>query len=140
MFWMLPVDNPLPWLLADRRAAKVTAVHDETWLRIVDVQKALTARRYTDGGAVTVAIQDSLLTHNSAGFAVSGDGAEPTDRRPQLHVGIEGLGAALLGGTSWRTLAAAGLARADDPGAGRRRPALRRAGRAACGDLLLIAL
>ena len=25
VFWMLPVDDPLPWLLVDRRAAKVTA-------------------------------------------------------------------------------------------------------------------
>jgi len=39
VFWMLPVDDPLPWLLLDRRALKVSAVHDETWLRIVDVEK-----------------------------------------------------------------------------------------------------
>ena len=38
---MRPLDDPLPWLLLDRRAARVTAVHDETWLRIVDVQQAL---------------------------------------------------------------------------------------------------
>ncbi len=46
VFWMLPVDDPLPWLLVDRRAVRVTAVHDETWLRVIDAQKALTARRY----------------------------------------------------------------------------------------------
>jgi hypothetical protein len=54
------------------------------------------------------------LQNNSATFAITGDGAEPTDQHPQLHVGIEGLGAVLLGGTTWRSLAVAGLARADD--------------------------
>ena len=44
VFWMLPVDDPLPWLLLDRRAARVTATHDETWLRVVDVEKALVCK------------------------------------------------------------------------------------------------
>jgi predicted acetyltransferase len=117
VFWMLPVDDPLPWLLLDRRAARVTAVHDETWLRVVDAQKALAARRYVGDGAVTIAVNDQLLRNNSASFTIAGDGAEPTDRRPQLHVGIEGLAAVLLGGATWRSLTVAGLARTDDPGA-----------------------
>jgi len=117
VFWMLPVDDPLPWLLVDRRAVRVTAVHDETWLRVVDAQKALAARRYEGDGAVTVAVHDPLLRNNSAAFVIAGDGAEPTDRNPQLHVGIEGLAAVLLGGTAWRGLAVAGLARAEDPAA-----------------------
>jgi predicted acetyltransferase len=117
LFWMLPLDDPLPWLLLDRRAAKVTAVHDETWLRVVDVQKALQARRYVGDGAVTIAVNDQLLPNNSASFAITRDGAELTDHRPQLHVGVAGLAAALLGGTTWRSLALSGLARADDPAA-----------------------
>ena len=117
VFWMLPVDDPLPWLLLDRRAARVTAVHDETWLRVVDAPKALAARRYVGDGAVTIAVHDPLLPNNSASFTISGDGAEQTDRRAQLHVGVEGLGAVLLGGAAWCSLAVAGLARADDPAA-----------------------
>ncbi len=117
LFWMLPVDDPLPWLLVDRRAAKVTAVRDETWLRVIDAHQALAARRYAGDGAVTIAVNDPLLQHNSATFSISGAGAEPTDRRAQLHVGAEGLAAVLLGGATWRGLCVAGLARADDPGA-----------------------
>ena len=117
MFWMLPVDDPLPWLLADRRAMRVTAVHDETWLRVIDAQKALAARRYLGEGAVTVAVNDPLLPSNSTCVTIAGDGAVPTDRPPQLHVDIAGLAAVLLGGTSWRELAVAGLARGDDPAA-----------------------
>jgi predicted acetyltransferase len=117
VFWMLPIDDPLPVLLADRRAAKVTAVHDETWLRVLDVQKALAVRRYYGDDAVTIAVNDPLMQNNSATFAITGDGAQPADQPAQVHVGIEGLGAALLGGTTWRSLAIAGLARADDPAA-----------------------
>jgi predicted acetyltransferase len=116
-FWMLPVDDPLPWLLLDRRAVRVTAVYDETWLRVIDAQEALAARRYAGGGAVTVAVNDPLLPNNSASFTIAGDGAEKTNRRPQLHVGIDGLGTVLLGGSTWRSIAVAGLARADDPAA-----------------------
>ncbi|OCB31113.1 GNAT family acetyltransferase [Mycobacterium malmoense] len=117
VFWMLPMDDPLPWLLADRRAARVTAVHDETWLRVIDVPRALGARRYNGDAAVTLDVKDSVLQENSGRFEVSGDGAEPTGRRPQLQVGVEGLSAVLLGGATWRDLAVAGLARADDPSA-----------------------
>jgi predicted acetyltransferase len=117
VFWMLPVDDPLPWLVVDRRAVRVTAVHDETWLRVVDAEKALSARRYDGDGAVTIAVNDRLLRHNSASFTVAGDGVEPTDRHPQIRAGVEGLGAALLGGVTWRSLAVAGLAQADDPSA-----------------------
>lgn len=117
MFWMLPLDDPLPSLLTDRRAAKVTAVHDETWLRIIDVPRALGARRYAGAGSFTLAVNDALLHGNSGVFAISGDGAAPTDRSPDVHVEVEGLGAVLLGGATWRSLALAGLARADDPAA-----------------------
>jgi predicted acetyltransferase len=117
VFWMLPVDDPLPLLLVDRRAARVTAMHDETWLRIVDAEGALAARRYDGDGAVTIAINDPLLPNNSASFTIAGDGAQPTDRPAQLHTGVEGLAAVLLGGATWRSLAVAGLARADDPSA-----------------------
>ncbi|MGD1344870.1 GNAT family N-acetyltransferase [Mycobacterium seoulense] len=117
VFWMLPMDDPLPWLLADRRAARVTAVHDETWLRVIDAAQALAARRYAGDGAVTIAVNDALLPDNSARFLVTGSGAEPTRRRAELDVDVEGLGAVLLGGTTWRDLAVAGLARADDPSA-----------------------
>jgi predicted acetyltransferase len=117
MFWMLPVDDPLPWLLVDRRAARVTAVHDETWLRIIDAPQALSARRYEGDGAVTIAVNDSIFPTNSATFTISRSGAEPTDRRPELHVGVEGLAAVLLGGTTWHGLAAGGLVKTGDPAA-----------------------
>jgi len=117
VFWMLPVDDPLPWLVTDRRGVRVTAVHDETWLRVVDVHQALSSRRYAADGEVTIAVNDPIFPVNSACFTVSCGGAEWSDQRPQLHVGVAALAAVLLGGVTWRSLAVAGLARADDPAA-----------------------
>jgi predicted acetyltransferase len=114
-FWMLPLDDPLPALLVDRRAVKVTAMRDETWLRVVDAASALAGRSYAGAGAVTIAVNDPLLPKNTVNFTITGAGAEPTTRDADLHVGIEGLGAVLLGGTRWHSLAVAGLARAEDP-------------------------
>lgn len=117
VFWMLPVDDPLPWLMVDRRAVRVTAVHDETWLRVIDADRALSARRYLGDGTITIAIHDAVLPHNCASFTIADQGAQPTKRPAELHVDVEGLAAVLLGGSTWRSLAVSGLARADDPAA-----------------------
>jgi predicted acetyltransferase len=115
VFWMLPVDDPLHSLLVDRRAGRVTAVHDETWLRVLDVEKALTARQYTGDGEVTVGVDDVLLQHNSISASITANGAQVTERPPQLRVGVEGLASVLLGGSTWRSLVLAGLASSDYP-------------------------
>ena len=75
-----------PGCLLDRRALRVTAVHDETWLRIVDAGKALAARQYAGDGAVTIAVNDPLLPDNSSHFRHHGrrrrshEAARPTTR------------------------------------------------------------
>src|ERR1700758_2091072 len=115
VFWLLPLDDPLLWLLADRRGARVTAGDDEPWLRVVDAEKALRARGYVGEDAVTIAVNDPLLQNNSARFTIAADGAERTDPPARLHTDGEGLAAVLLGGATWRSLATAGLARAVDP-------------------------
>ena len=92
-------------------------MHDETWLRIIDAQKALSARRYEGDGAVTIAVNDQLLPTNSTTFTIAGDGAEPTDQLPELHIGIEGLATVLLGGATFHSLAAGKLVRTDNPAA-----------------------
>ncbi|MCV7433233.1 GNAT family N-acetyltransferase [Mycolicibacterium bacteremicum] len=114
VFSLAPTDSPLQWLLRDRRAAQVTGLRDETWLRVVDVAAALRARSYAGARTVTVGIEDPLLARNSATYAISPDGIDITTAPAQLDADITALGAALLGGTSWRDLAAAGLVRVHD--------------------------
>lgn len=117
VFPMLPTDDPLPWLLADRRAARVTGTRDETWLRVIDAPAALGGRTYTDVGELTLKVDDALLQENSGTYAISGGGAQRIDGPAQLEAGADALAAALLGGTSWHALALSGLVRVNDASA-----------------------
>jgi predicted acetyltransferase len=106
-----------PWLLIDRRAARIAGVRDETWLRVVDVAAALEALRFTGDGSVAVSVEDPILPHNSAAFEISTGRVRHTDSRAGLTIGVTALGARLLGGVIWNALALAGLVDVDDAGA-----------------------
>lgn len=112
-----PVDDPLPLLLSDRRAAKVTAVHDETWLRLVDVDAALSARTYRAGKSVAIAVTDPILAANNATFEVGQHKVRRTNSHPDLTVDVTGLGAAYLSGTTWQHLSLTGRAVENTTGA-----------------------
>ncbi|WP_182358879.1 GNAT family N-acetyltransferase [Tomitella gaofuii] len=107
-FPWLPADDPLPWMLTDHRAARVTGVGDETWLRLVDVPGALGARTYNQGAAVTVRVDDVLLPENSGNYRIGPDGADRTGGAPDVQVDVADLGAAYLGGARWHQLRDAG--------------------------------
>jgi predicted acetyltransferase len=107
-----PTDDPLLSLLVDARAASPT-LHDELWLRLVDLPAALAARRYPTDVDVVLEVTDALLPSNAGRWRLTGaaDGArcERTDDEPDLAVDVRDLGAAYLGGTTLTALAAAGL-------------------------------
>ena len=117
-----PVDEPLRHLLVDGRALRTVAVSDQLWCRVVDVGAALAARRYTGPGRLVLALTDELRPENSGTFSLECDpGGSGRVRRaeeaPSLECGVAALSAALCGGTSWGTLAAAGRVRERVPGA-----------------------
>ncbi len=104
-----PVDDIVRDALRDRRAYAVTAVDDEQWLRIVDVDRALRARTYAPvPGSVTVTVEDPWIGSNCGTWRIAADGAERVEVDGELRAGIAALSAAYLGGTSWRSLAATG--------------------------------
>ncbi len=106
-----PPVEPLPHLLADARAALPT-VSDGTWLRLVDVPRALAARRYSAGGELVLAVRDEFCSWNQGVYELAGgpQGAEcrPSSRPPDLELSAAELGAVYLGGNTFRTLAGAG--------------------------------
>lgn len=108
-----PVDDVLGHLLTDPRAARTTGTADETWLRLLDVPAALAARSYAGapGDAVTLAVDDPLLPGNTGAHRITAGGAAPAPAGApaDVHVDVEALAAAYLGGTPWRVLAEAGL-------------------------------
>ena len=125
-----PLDDPLPWLLADpRRLQRIT--RDGLWLRIIDAQQALPLRRYAAPGRLTLQIQDDLCPWNNtpltlettadtdADDAASRAPAEcrPTRSAPEITVTVSALASAYLGAATFTTLARAGLAEEHTPGA-----------------------
>ena len=115
-----PLDEPLPWLLADGRAALQVQRWDRLWLRPLDVPATLTGRGYLGTGRVVVEVVDPA-GYAAGRFALDAgpDGADcrPTTQGADLTVPADVLGAAYLGGTRLRRLAGAGLVDEHRPGA-----------------------
>lgn len=113
-------DDPLLALLVDVRSTKPTRA-DDLWLRLVDVDRALAARTYSNDVDVVLGVEDELCPWNARRWRLSGgpDGAtcvataDPAD----VVLDVRELGAAFLGGTSLVSLTAAGLVREDHRGA-----------------------
>ncbi len=104
-------DDALVHLLVDVRAALVT-VGDGLWVRLVDVDAALAARRYPRPVDVVVDVTDSRCPWNAGRHHLVGgpDGATcaPTQRPADLACDVSALGSAYLGGQTLGALAAAG--------------------------------
>jgi len=111
-----PVDEPLWLALTDPRAVRMTAT-DSLWVRLVDVAAALGARSYARDADVVIEVADDLCAWNAGRYRLSADGCERTRAAADLELDVSSLGAAYLGGTTLRSLAAAGRVRELTPGA-----------------------
>ncbi|MEO3885433.1 GNAT family N-acetyltransferase [Nonomuraea sp. B5E05] len=105
------VDEPLKHLLADPRAARTTVI-DNLWVRLVDIDRALVARRYATSLDLVLEVQDTFCPWNAGRYHLRADGqsvtCERTQARPDLRLTSAELGAAYLGGTTLTSLAASG--------------------------------
>ncbi|MFW2336300.1 GNAT family N-acetyltransferase [Ilumatobacter sp.] len=113
-----PTDDPVRRAAGDGRAVRVRAVDDALWLRLVDIDAALTARSYRDvRGSVAIGVSDSLVERNNRTWRVSSDGVEVTNDPPDVALEGATLSALYLGGVSWSTLAATGDVAVNDTAA-----------------------
>ncbi|MFI9533988.1 GNAT family N-acetyltransferase [Nocardia fusca] len=110
-------DTPLRHLLTDERAVRVTDIHDETWLRLVDVPAALARRAYRPGRPLVLAVTDPILSANTGNYRIEDGGVTRVDEPADLGTDVAALAAAYLGGTRWRHLALAGRVIEHRPGA-----------------------
>jgi predicted acetyltransferase len=117
---MASADDPLRHLLVDGRALHARPV-DALWVRLVDVDRALSARRYPAPIDLVLEVRDRFCPWNDGRWRLSGHPAGAycgrTDRDPDLVVDTEALAAAYLGGVSLATLQAAGRVTEVSPGA-----------------------
>lgn len=116
-----PVDDILPWLLADQRLA-VRRVNDSLWVRVLDVEAALTARGWGDSFGVTLSVEDPLHADMEGTWrlevADEGSHCEPADgAAPAVTLELAALGSLMLGGVDLWRLAGAGRAVVHDSAA-----------------------
>ena len=115
-----PVDDPLPWLLADPRRLQ-RSTRDGLWLRLIDVAAALELRRYMHSDRLVLQVKDDLCPWNDKRFELeaSPEGATCRASRssPDLVLGVSDLASAYLGTVSFSTLSRAGLVDERTPGA-----------------------
>ncbi|MFN2465496.1 MAG: GNAT family N-acetyltransferase [Candidatus Dormibacteria bacterium] len=115
-----PVDEPLLWMLADRRAVR-PRVDEGLWLRLVSVPAALEGRRYSAEGRVVFEVADDFCPWNAGRYAltVSADGArcQATSETADIAAPAAALASAYLGGISFFNLGRAGRVTELVPGA-----------------------
>ncbi|GAA4926019.1 GNAT family N-acetyltransferase [Actinoplanes utahensis] len=105
------VDEPLLYL-ADEPRRLGPSMLDALWVRLVDVPRALAARRYAAPVDVVLEVTDPILEGNTGRWRLTGgpDGATcaATTDPADLVCSVTDLGAVYLGGTRFAALAAAG--------------------------------
>jgi len=115
-----PVDDPLPWMLADPRRLQ-RSTRDGLWLRLIDVGAALMLRRYMQSDRLVFDVRDELCPWNEERFELEGspEGAtcRNTSASPDLIISVSALASAYLGAISFTMLAQAGLVDERTPSA-----------------------
>ena len=126
--WSRPVDEPLLHLVREPRRLRAR-MPDNLWVRLVDVDGALRARRYVTDGRLVLQIDDPFCPWNEGRYAFEvSDGEATVEREPggpaDLACTVNEVGAAYLGGTSFRQLRGAGRVDEHAEGASARADAM----------------
>ena len=115
-----PLDDPLPWMLADPRRLQRT-IRDGVWLRVVNVPMALEQRRYAQPGRLTLRVHDGFCPWNNETYELEGsaEGAacRPTGASPDITIDVSALASAYLGTMGLHALYGAGLVEQHTAGA-----------------------
>jgi len=114
-YFNTPLDEPLQMMLADPFAVRAE-LRDGLFVRLVDLDRALGARRYAAPAELVFDVTDELCPWNAGRWRLSVDQwgtgrVERTAAAADLACDVVDLGAAYLGGTRLRVLAAAGRVR-----------------------------
>lgn len=116
---VVPEDDPAPDLLSEPRMLN-RRLGDAIWMRVIDVEQALTSRPYGAAGSLTLAIAgDEACPWNNSTWQIETDGTRTTATRtgaePDLWVPINTLGGLLSGYRSARHYRRIGRLEARSP-------------------------
>jgi predicted acetyltransferase len=108
--WTLPVDHPL-FLLVRRPNQLGWKVFDGLWLRLIDIEAALSARSLTGDGRVTFELTaDPMFPENAGTWTLEPGRARRSSRRADVRLDVQALASAYLGGFTFVELMRAGRA------------------------------
>jgi predicted acetyltransferase len=109
VFGTHPAD-PLPYLLADPRVARLTHYEDDLWLRIMDIPTTLEARTYQADVSTVIEISD-VFRSDGGRFALEIRNGRarctPTDAEADVRMDLDVLGSLYMGAHKASSYAAA---------------------------------
>jgi predicted acetyltransferase len=124
---LMPVDDPLPWWLAERDRLRITE-SEPCYVRLIDVGVAMSQRGTTADGEVVLEVRDAFCPWNARTWRIEGDGkalrCTPANAAPDVVLDVRELASLSLGGVSALELARAALVDEQRTGAARRLDAL----------------
>jgi predicted acetyltransferase len=100
---LLPLDHPLLLMVAEPRRLRVN-VRDGTWVRLVDIGAALSARTFAPAGTVVIDVIDEFCPWNAGRWRVGATIVEQTSDPAELRCDVSALGSVYLGGFTWLQL------------------------------------
>ncbi|HEX2399303.1 MAG TPA: enhanced intracellular survival protein Eis [Mycobacterium sp.] len=116
VFGTHPAD-PLPYLLADPRVARLTHYEDDLWLRIMDIPTTLEARTYQADVSAVIEVSDGFRS-DGVRFALEIRGGRarctPTDAEPDVRMDLDVLGSLYMGAHKASSYAAANRLHTND--------------------------
>jgi predicted acetyltransferase len=111
--------DPLPYLLADPRLARLTHHEDDLWLRIMDIPTALEARTYQAELSTVIEISDGFRSDGGR-FALQINNGKarctPTDAAAEVQMDLDVIGSLYLGAHRASAFAAANRLHTNDSG------------------------
>jgi predicted acetyltransferase len=119
----VPLDHPLFLLLAEPRRMGAT-INDGVWVRLLDVERALSARAYNGDGEVVLDVTDRFIPELAGRYRVTAGGTGRTEADPDLSLDMTGLGSVYLGEFTFADLVRSSRAQELTKGAVERADAL----------------
>lgn len=118
--WSRPADEPLLHLMREPRRLNMR-LKDGMWVRLLDIPRALTARRYPHDGRIVFDVRDAFCPWNEGRYALDsgaeGTTCEQTEDDADLLLTTNELAAVYLGGSTFSQLHRAGRVSEERAGA-----------------------
>ena len=112
--WNVPAETALHQLFANFRESQT--LNDGLWLRILDVESALSSRRYSADGSLVLEVFDPMTPEPSR-YRLEVSGGSGSCRKvsdaPDLSLDLEDLSAGFLGRPRFRRLGALGRVKGE---------------------------